>query len=145
MPSFVLKGKSVYFAIDNIDFLENTADGQNTLHGTILVINQYKESDSDETERVLVDEPLCIPDGVVPVDVSTQYRNPPSIQAQPITVDKFEYHSNDHLLEKYEVHDRAWMMASFSQRKYSYVRRDVLAMWTIWNCRSSRAAYWWIG
>ena len=99
LPSFVLKGKSVYFAIDNID-LENTADGQNTPHGTILLINQNKESDSDETERFLVDEPLCIPDGVTPVDVSTQYRNPPSIQAQPITVNKFEYHSNDHLLEK---------------------------------------------
>ena len=131
MPSFVLKGKSVYFAIDN-DFLENTADGQNTLHGTILVINQYKESDSDETERVLVDEPLCIPDGVVPVDVSTQYRNPPSIQAQPITVDKFEYHSNDHLLVKYEVHDRAWMMASFSHRE-STPTSDEMS----WPCEQS--------
>ena len=38
LPSIVKKGKSVFFAADNIDFLENTPDGQNTLHDTILVI-----------------------------------------------------------------------------------------------------------
>jgi hypothetical protein len=35
--SFLVKGKSIYFAADNIDFLENTADGQNTLLGTMLI------------------------------------------------------------------------------------------------------------
>ena len=36
LPSFVKKGKFVLCATDNIDFLENTLDGQNTLHGTII-------------------------------------------------------------------------------------------------------------
>ena len=30
----------LYFAIDNIDFQEDTAYGQNTLHGTIVVVKQ---------------------------------------------------------------------------------------------------------
>ena len=37
IPPFVKKGKSIFFAVDNIDFLEDTFDGQNTLHGTAMV------------------------------------------------------------------------------------------------------------
>ena len=35
LPSFVMRGKSVYLATDKIDLIENTADGQNTLDGTM--------------------------------------------------------------------------------------------------------------
>ena len=117
LPSFLMKGKSVYFAADNIDFLENTADGQNTLHGTLLVINQNKGGNDDESACELAAEPLHIPDEIVSVDVSTAYRNPPSIEAKPITVAEFDFHVNDNVLQKYEVHDRAWLMASFFQRE----------------------------
>ena len=34
LSRFVKKRKSIYFAGDNIDFLEDTASVQNTLHGT---------------------------------------------------------------------------------------------------------------
>jgi hypothetical protein len=37
----------------------------------MLVINQNKDSNSDETAGVVVDEPLCIPDEIVSVDVTT--------------------------------------------------------------------------
>ena len=121
LPSFLVKGKSIYFAADNIDFLENTADGQNTLHGTMLVINQNKDSNNDETARVVMDESLRIPDEIVSMDVTTVYRSPTSVEAKPITVDKFDFHSNDHLVRKYEVDDRAWLMASFSHRERSAI------------------------
>ena len=39
LPDFIKKDVPLYFAIDNIDFLEDTAYGQNTLHGTIIVVN----------------------------------------------------------------------------------------------------------
>ena len=32
----------LYFAIDNIDFSEDTLDGKNTLHGTVLVAFQQQ-------------------------------------------------------------------------------------------------------
>jgi len=113
LPSFVMKGKSVYFAADNIDFLENTADGQNTLRGTMLVINQNQDNDDD------VNEPLHIPDEIVPVDVNTNFRNSPSIEPKPITVDKFEFHSNDPFVRKYETYDRVWLMATVAHRDNS--------------------------
>lgn len=46
LPSFVKKNRSVYFAEDNVDVLENTPDGQNTLHGTLLVINEADYNDA---------------------------------------------------------------------------------------------------
>ena len=116
LPSFIEKGKSVFFAADNIDFLENTADGQNTLHGTILVINQNKGSDSDCTTGFPVNEPLRIPDDVRPIDVDIKLRHPPSLEAKPLTASSFEFDSYQHVVGKYEMYDRAWFMASFSNR-----------------------------
>ena len=40
LPDFVKKGVNIWFAVDNIDLLEDTPTGQNTFHGTVIVINQ---------------------------------------------------------------------------------------------------------
>ena len=36
-------GRRVFFAIDNIDFSEDTPDGKGTLHGTVMAIYQKKD------------------------------------------------------------------------------------------------------
>ena len=36
LPDFVKKGVNIWFAIDNIDLLEDTPTGQNTFHGTVI-------------------------------------------------------------------------------------------------------------
>jgi hypothetical protein len=38
IPRSILKGKHIFFAIDNSDFAEDTPDGKNTLHGTSVCI-----------------------------------------------------------------------------------------------------------
>ncbi len=43
LPDFVKKWKNIWFAIDNIDLLEDTPTGQKTFHGTVIVINQRPE------------------------------------------------------------------------------------------------------
>lgn len=40
IPPFVVENKSVLFAIDNVDFLEDTPTGKDTLHGTAIVMYQ---------------------------------------------------------------------------------------------------------
>ena len=40
IPSFLKKGTFVFFAVDNTDFAEDTADGKGTTHGTITVTYQ---------------------------------------------------------------------------------------------------------
>lgn len=116
LPPFIEKGKSLFFAADNIDFLENTADGQNTLHGTILVINQNQGGDSDSTTGLPVSEPLRIPDDVKPIDVDIKLQHPPSLEVKTITASSFEFGSFQHAISENEMYDKAWFMASFSTR-----------------------------
>ena len=56
LPDFVKKNVNTWFAIDNIDLLEDTPTGQNTFHGTIIVINQREENGEP------LNKPLIIPD-----------------------------------------------------------------------------------
>ena len=46
LPDFVKKNVNTWFAIDNIDLLEDLPMGQNTFYGTIIVINQRGEMES---------------------------------------------------------------------------------------------------
>ena len=46
MPPFLRNGTFVFFAADNSDFIEDTADGKGTTHGTITVI--YQKADAPE-------------------------------------------------------------------------------------------------
>lgn len=43
MPSNVVLGRFIYFAIDNADFAEDTPNGKNTLHGTVMAMYQRRE------------------------------------------------------------------------------------------------------
>ena len=43
LPPDIVKGRHVFFAIDNVDFAEDTYDGQRTLHGTAMAIYQKKD------------------------------------------------------------------------------------------------------
>lgn len=40
LPSWLIKDAFVWFAMDNIDFLESTPCGMDTLHGTAIAIYQ---------------------------------------------------------------------------------------------------------
>lgn len=111
LPSFVKKNTPVFFAADNIDFLEDTADGQNTLHGTLLVINQKVNN-----KELPVNEPLEIPKVSTGTDVETTYLHAPEIKLEPLRFEKFEFNSQAELLKKYETHDLAWFVASHAQR-----------------------------
>ena len=106
IPTFVKKGKSVFFAIDNIDFLEDTCDGQNTLHGTVVVMNQ---EDTDEGE--VVSQPLIIPDKVTPVRQDVVYLEDPRIIPKATKFDTYKVNANSGLLKRYATMDRSWMLA----------------------------------
>ena len=56
LATFVKKGVNIWFAVDNIDLLEDTPNRQNTFHGTVIVINQ-KNLDGEP-----VNKPLVIPE-----------------------------------------------------------------------------------
>lgn len=48
LPPDIVKGRHVFFAIDNVDFAEDTHDGKRTLHGTAMAI--YQKTDPDDKQ-----------------------------------------------------------------------------------------------
>ena len=52
LPPWTVSGEFTWFAIDNIDFFENTPSGMNTLHGTAISMYQEKVQDEKPSERL---------------------------------------------------------------------------------------------
>lgn len=50
LPPDIVKGRHVFFAVDNVDFAEDTHDGKCTLHGTAMAIYQKSEPDDKKPE-----------------------------------------------------------------------------------------------
>ena len=111
LPDFVKKNVNTWFAIDNIDLLEDTPTGQNTFHGTIIVINQREENGEP------LNKPLIIPEKLShsTVKLKVEYMPEPVIKSTPI---RFE----DYCFEKRENQDyinftRIWALASYFTTK----------------------------
>ena len=66
-PEFVVRGKPLMFAIDNIDFTEDTPFGQNSTHGTVVVIFQ------EDIEGEKINPPLDIPITSKDIDTTIEY------------------------------------------------------------------------
>ena len=64
---FVVRGKPLMFAIDNIDFTEDTPFGQNSTHGTVVVIFQ------EDIEGEKFNPPLDIPITSKDIDTTIEY------------------------------------------------------------------------
>ena len=54
-PPLWKKEKFNFFAADNVDFAEDTADGKNTTHGTVTVVYQGVDTTGDK-----ISPPLCV-------------------------------------------------------------------------------------
>ena len=54
VPHFLKKGTFVFFAADNTDFAEDTADGKGTAHGTVTAIYQRADAPGEP-----ITPPLC--------------------------------------------------------------------------------------
>ena len=56
LPDFIKEGIPVFFAVDNIDFVEDTQYAPSTLHGSLIVV--YQEDDKNAEP---INPPLAIP------------------------------------------------------------------------------------
>ena len=50
LPPNIVSGRHIFFAVDNIDFAEDTYDGQRTFHGAAMAIYQKREPDDVELD-----------------------------------------------------------------------------------------------
>ena len=107
LPSFIKKDRCPFFAIDNIDFQEDTAYGQDTLHGTVVVVNQHAD---DSAEKLV--GPLKIPDKIAKCRIDVKYQEEPIMKSIPM---KFQHYfcSVDGILQDYKLRDITWALANY--------------------------------
>jgi hypothetical protein len=50
LPPDIIKGRHTFFAVDNVDFAEDTQDGKRTFHGTAMAIYQKRQPEDKEPD-----------------------------------------------------------------------------------------------
>ena len=119
LPEFVKKGVNVWFAVDNIDLLEDTPTGQNTFHGTVIVMNQR----ADDGEPV--NQPLVIPeklDSETLLAFKAKYAEEPVIKTKPIRFEDYQQGKRESLLSNDYTH--TWELASYFATDRGEHQRD---------------------
>ena len=123
IPDFVKKGIHLWFAIDNIDFLEATAYGQNTLHGCLIVLFQRDE------DGELINPPLKIP-SKLPKElhtISIQYKPEPERNLILIKFAEFKHNFGPSSeADKCMKYTETWALSSIvGNEKYTSVPDDL--------------------
>ena len=112
LPPDISLGRFVFFAVDNVDFSEDTPDGKRTLHGTAMTIyQQYKEGDVTKplkfTEATLTSSLTQIPRTItelLPCHV------PGNVKPKIPSHKRFKLEEK-YRLSGYETDDLAWLFA----------------------------------
>ena len=87
LPDFVRKDVHLWFAIDNIDFLENIVYGQNTLLSTLVIL--FQRNEDGEIPNPLLKIPLKVPKDTIKFHM--QYKDEPSIKLTTIRFTEFSH------------------------------------------------------
>ena len=106
LPDFVKKNVNTWFAIDNIDLLEDTPTGQNTFHGTLVVINQRGENGDPLNDPLIVPEKLS----ESPKKFQLEYLQEPVISSIPIKFNQCYF--KKHGTNSSNNFTRIWELAS---------------------------------
>ena len=106
----ILSRGDIFFAVDNIDFAEDTPDGKRTLYGTAMAIYQ-RCHDGDETTKLELDEPSG-KRSLKELPRVTMLLDCPKPAAQPPTTTCSTFRTNEeqqHITEA-RLPDPAWLL-----------------------------------
>ena len=96
-------------AIDNIDLLEDTPTGQNTFHGTVIVLNQRAE------DGEAVNQPLALPpkapDSSPQVGFEVKYCEQLVIKPKPVRFETYKLGNRTELISNDYTH--TWALANY--------------------------------
>ena len=109
LPEFVKRGVNIWFAVDNIDLLEDTPTGQNTFHGTVIVINQRAEDGESVNQPIVIPEKLQSP---APLAFQVKYLPElANIKTKPIRFPDYQLGKRKDLISKDYTH--TWALATY--------------------------------
>lgn len=122
IPPGLQRGKPIFFALDNLDFAEDTPDGKNTLHATMMTVFQQKDlsarhiqnslrldKTSTTTKKPLLDEYSS------PALLSCDVKGHPSPTQSPkyhFAVDKY----NKDVVREHKFEHGVWLLARCTTR-----------------------------
>ena len=116
VPPFLKKGTFVFFAADNTDFAEDTADGKGTTHGTLTAVYQRVDAPGEQ-----ITPPICV-DHTKSQSLSISPYHTPMLHCQkpkPTTshnqMGKFSVNSSG-VPETYRLTQLGWVVASTVSR-----------------------------
>ena len=109
LPDFVKRDVNIWFAVDNIDLLEDTPTGQNTFHGTVIVLNQ-REEDGEAVNQPLVFPPKAL-DPSAQVGFEVKYCEQLVIKPKPVRFETFQLGNRTKLLSNDYTH--TWALANY--------------------------------
>lgn len=99
--------------------MEHTPDGQNTLHGTILVINQQEDDDAPA-----VNEPLRVSRKESAIEVDVAEMKAPKAAPKPVTFENVEVGKITGDLTHAQSQDLVWFAACYSHQKENQRERE---------------------
>ena len=118
LPDFLKKGVPLAWAIDNIDFTEDTPFGQNTFHGAVLVV--YQEDEEAEP----LNKPIEIPDKLIASQINIMSLPEPVIRLKTPKFEEYEFGKNFALFKDYEHDDHVWALANHLANRQSSVNES---------------------
>ena len=119
IPPDVVLGRHVFFAVDNVDFAEDTPDGKNTFHGTAMAIYQRQEAGDVAPELTVDPGDQCLRSiRQLPESVTTllECPAPPGKPVGP-TFPQFGLCTKDQLPSYIKKQDFAWLLGRSLTRK----------------------------
>ena len=114
LPPNIVKGEPIHFAIDNIDFKNDTPDGKNEFHGTGQVV--FQKSSEKERHHLTIKQSrngsLTFQKDVLVPMLTCFQPNPPNEQFP-----SFDGIISCDDLELYKIWDNTWAVSSISNEK----------------------------
>ena len=117
VPPFLKTGKQPFIAFDNIDFMECTPDGQNTLHGTIIFVSQ-----DNKTDGIPVGEQLVIPKKAKNISLPIANTDAPRLLSPKkiVTFSKYVFGSDEEIIAEYQSGQNMVFCVFFCINIYSH-------------------------
>ena len=111
LPLDIVKGRHVFFAVDNVDFAADTVNGKHILHKTAMEIYQKRQSE-DKEPYLVVDEPTHIRSVKEPPHSVTELLDCPKPAFKPrcSTYPSFKVSNNGELPLHVTLPDSVWLL-----------------------------------
>ena len=111
LPPDIVVGRHVFFAVDNVDFCEDTPDGKRTFHGTATAIYQRTNA-QDQVPDIAVDPKIqscSIKDLPESITELLECQAPPSKPFTPV-YREFHLFSGQELPSRVRTQDYTWLL-----------------------------------